>query len=91
MKLRTLLMTTVAASTLLLSGCWINETSSNSGNANNGSGGATQTVSAFAANNINTATCTNSAPQDVNSVNFVPDQTQTDVSTLTPACTPSSP
>ena len=85
MKLRTLLMTAMAASTLLLSGCWINDTESN-----NGSSGAAQTttVTAFAANNIQTGTnCANNTPQNINSINFTPDNTtQTDVSTLTPGC-----
>lgn len=85
MKLRTLLMTAMSASTLLLSGCWINKTS------NTDAGGPT-TVRSLAINQINTATtgaCDKRPPQDINNVTFTTDDTATDVTTLTPACNPS--
>ncbi|HWU69403.1 MAG TPA: hypothetical protein VN046_11020 [Stenotrophobium sp.] len=89
MKLRTLLMTAITASTLLLSGCWINEGLPT--NASNG-GSAATTVKSLAANQINTATtgtCDTLPPQEINNVAFTADDTATDVATLTPACKPS--
>lgn len=64
---------------LSLSGCWID------------SGDSPQSVSAFAARDVNVATCDNGAPREINAVNLTADNAQTDVNALTPACKPLAP
>lgn len=95
MKMRTLLFTVMATSTLLLSGCWINETlqtGANNSGSNAGGGVITSptTVSSLAVSQITTATtgtCDQRSPQEINSVTFIaPDDAQTDVTNLNPGC-----
>ncbi|MGH8456337.1 MAG: hypothetical protein ACRETW_03535 [Stenotrophobium sp.] len=79
MTKRHLLIAITILATVLLSGCNFFSNDNNSATA--------PTVNSFAKGQINTATCNQGSPQDINSVTFASDETPVDVTTLKPACT----